>query len=114
MINFLEVERTVKQLKQQVNQGKIDEHAFEEQLLTLIDEGEDGYYWMFGHETGRWYRHDGEQWVAHDPGEMFAPLEQVLAQDSLETRWRAFNTGWFILALVLLAIIAVLVFYSAA
>jgi hypothetical protein len=112
MINFLEVERAVRQLKRQYRQGEIDEKTLEESLLELVDKAEDGYYWMFGHETGRWYRHDGKQWVPRDPGEMFVPLEQMLSQDSLQTRWQGFSTVWFIVALIVLAMIAGIIFYS--
>lgn len=112
MINFLEVERSVKRLKRQYRQGHIDEKVLEESLVALIDKAEDGHYWMFGHETGRWYRHNGEHWIPHDPGEMFVPLEQILPRDSLKTRWQAFSTVWFIIGLVILAVIAGIIFYS--
>jgi len=104
MINFLEIERSVRRLKRQYSRGDIDEKTLEESLLELIDKAEDGYYWMFGHETGRWYRHDGKQWVPRDPGEMFVP--------SLQTRWQGFSTGWFIVSLIILIIIAGILFYS--
>jgi len=112
MINFLEVERSVRRLKRQYRRGEIDDKTLEESLLELVDKAEDGYYWMFGHETGRWYRHDGEHWISRDPGEMFVPLEQILPRDSLKTRWQAFSTGWFIAGLIVLAIIAGIILYS--
>jgi hypothetical protein len=112
MINFLEVERSVRHLQRQYVRGDIDEKTLEESLLELVDKAEDGQYWMFGHKTGRWYRHDGRQWVPRDPGELFVPLEQILSQDSLQTRWQGFSTGWFIVGLIILAIIAGIIFYS--
>jgi len=112
MINFMEVERSVRRLKRQYRRGDIDEKTLEESLLELVDKAEDGYYWMFGHETGRWYRHDGKQWVPRDPGEMFVPLEQILPQDSVQTRWQEFSTGWFIVSLIVLAIIVGIILYS--
>jgi hypothetical protein len=114
MINFLEVERSVKRLKRQHRRGEIDDKMLEESLMELVDKAEDGHYWMYGHETGRWYRHDGEDWVPRDPGEMFVPLVQILPRDSLKTRWQSLNLGWFIAGLVILAIIAAIIFYSAA
>ena len=113
MINFLQVEQSAKSLKRRYDRGEMDEKTLEESLLALVDKAEDGYYWMFGHKTGRWYRHDGKQWVPRDPGEMFVPLVQILPQDSLKTRWQSFKVGWFIASLILLAIIAAVVFYSA-
>lgn len=112
MINFLEVERSVRRLKRQYRRGDIDEKTLEASLLELVDKAEDGHYWMFGHESGRWYRHDGEQWIPRDPGEMFVPLEQILSQDSVKTRWQGFSTGWFIVGLIVLVIIAGIIFYS--
>jgi len=112
MINFMEVERSVRRLKRQYRRGDIDEKTLEESLLELVDKAEDGYYWMFGHETGRWYRHDGKQWVPRNPGEMFVPLEQILPQDSVQTRWQEFSTGWFIVSLIVLAVIVGLILYS--
>jgi hypothetical protein len=112
MINFLEVERSVRRLKRQHRRGDIDEKTLEASLLELIDKAEDGHYWMFGHETSRWYRHDGKQWIPRDPGEMFVPLEQIMAQDSFQARWRGFSTPWFIVALIVLAVIAGIIFYS--
>ena len=112
MINFLEVERSVRQLNRQYIRGDIDERMLEESLLELVDKAEDGHYWMFGHKTGRWYRHDGKQWVPRDPGEMFVPLEQILSQDSLQTRWQRFSSGWFIVSLIVLAVVAGIILYS--
>jgi hypothetical protein len=113
MIDFWEVEQSVKRLKHQRRHGQIDDKTFEEALLELVDKAEDGYYWMFGHETGRWYRHDGQQWVPRDPGEMFVPLEQILPQDGLKARWQSFSSGWFIAGLIILIAVAVVIFYSA-
>jgi hypothetical protein len=113
MINFLEVEQSVKRLKRQHNRGEIDEKTLEESLLVLVDKAEDGYYWMLGHETGQWYRHDGEHWLPHNPGEMFVPLEQILPQDSFKDRWQSFSMAWFVVSLIVVALVAGLVFYSA-
>lgn len=67
MIDFVEVQKSVKELKRQLAAGQIDEQTFEDRLLELIDVAEDGYYWMFGHESGQWFRHDGQQWLSDDP-----------------------------------------------
>jgi hypothetical protein len=67
MIDFTEVQKSVKDLKGQLAAGQIDEQTFEDRLLELIDVAEDGYYWMFGHESGQWFRHDGQQWLSDNP-----------------------------------------------
>ncbi len=113
MINFLEVEQSVKKLRQQLRQGEIDERTFEEALLDLIDQAEDGYYWMYGHETGRWYRHDGEKWVPRDPGELFVSLDNVISHESIQKNSQTVHWGWFVASLLVLILIAVAVFYSA-
>ncbi len=114
MINFLEVEKSVENLKQQLASGQIDEQTFEDQLLGLVDVAEDGYYWMLGHESGRWYRHDGEKWVLDHPGELFAPLADLAdtPEQSLTAKWRSVNLGWFIASLILLVLIAGIIYYS--
>jgi hypothetical protein len=70
MINFAKVERAVYDLKKQLGTGQIDPTTFETRLLELIDVADDGYYWMFGHKTETWYRHDGHHWVVDNPGEL--------------------------------------------
>lgn len=123
MINFSEVEKSVKELKKQLSAGEIDEQTLEGLLLDLIDVAEDGYYWMLGHESERWYRHDGEKWIPDDPGEIFVPLSEVdsagvsaLSSDvdqSLKAKVRSIKWGWFIISLIIMAIIATIVYSSA-
>jgi hypothetical protein len=125
MINFLEVERSVQALKAQIAAGQIDQATFEACLLKLIDIAPDGYYWMFGHETETWYRHDGQQWLAADPGELVTIIPQYKppARNSrtpaevgrnpgpgLET----LNWGWFVVSLIWLGLIAWIVYSSVA
>jgi hypothetical protein len=123
MINFSEVEKSVKELKKQLSAGEIDEQTLEDLLLDMIDVAEDGYYWMLGHESERWYRHDGEKWIPDDPGEIFVPLNEVdsagisaLSSDvdqSLKAKVRSIKWGWFIISLIIMAIIATIVYSSA-
>jgi hypothetical protein len=113
MIDFTEVEKSVRNLNQQLNQGEIDEQTLEECLLDMIDMAEDGYYWMFGHETERWYRHDGEKWVLDYPGEMFVPLSDINeAESNMQTKWQSVNLGWFIVSLIVIVIIGGIVYFS--
>jgi hypothetical protein len=125
MINFSEVEKSVKELKKQLSAGEIDEQTLEDLLLDMIDVAEDGYYWMLGHESERWYRHDGEKWIPDDPGEIFVPLSEVdsagvsaLSSDvapgqSLKAKWRSIKLGWFIISLIIMALIGAIVYSSA-
>ena len=79
MIDFAAVEASVADLKKQLNQGEITQETFEQQMLTLIDVAEDGHYWMYGHKTGQWYRHTGDQWVAGNPDDIEAFEDNRLA-----------------------------------
>ena len=42
MINFLQVEKSVEVLKNELAAGKLDEQTFESRLIELIDVAEDG------------------------------------------------------------------------
>ena len=46
MINFSEVEKSVRVLKKQTSNGDITDKVFEETLLTMIDMAQDGCYWI--------------------------------------------------------------------
>lgn len=67
MIDFVQVEQSVRDLKKEFAEGYLDEKALEEQLLQLIEVAEDGHYWMFGHRTERWFRYNGKKWVLDHP-----------------------------------------------
>lgn len=77
MINFGKVEQSVRQLKNRVAAGEIDQKALETQMMEMVDIAADGYYWMFGYESETWYQHDGQQWIAKDPGKLrlFTPQD---------------------------------------
>lgn len=119
MINFVEVERTVYALKERLATGEIDRSTFEARLLDLIDVAEDGYYWMLGHKTQTWYRHDGKQWVVDNPGELMARL---LHKNSFHSNtnpvnesppeWNSIEWGWFLASLLFLGVITYLVYLS--
>ncbi len=119
MIDFLKVEQLVKTLKSQVDAGELEQHEFEAHLLGMIDVAGDGYYWMFGHKTGHWYRHNGKAWVAEDPGEL---LVSITAGDdnpfngtagSPPPDWDSIDIGWFFVSLVLMGVIGSIVYVSA-
>lgn len=126
MIDFIYVEQAVKELKQQLVSGKLDEKTFEDRLLEMIDIAEDGHYWMFGHKSEQWFRHDGEKWVPENPYSRLARAARVklYPQEPLpgsndgqwshrpETADGNPGWGWFVASLILLAVIGVIVYNS--
>lgn len=118
MIDFRYVELTVRDLKTQLTRQQIDEKIFEDKLLTLIDVAEDGYYWMFGHESEQWYRHDGETWLPADPQNITTqPISpnpgQPQSTTPVSSAVEPLNWVWFIISLILLAVVGSLVYNSA-
>jgi len=114
MINFAEVEKTVRELKAQLARGDIDEKTLEKRLLDMIDMADDGYYWMFGHESERWYRHDGEKWLPDDPGEKYVSLTEIeVANPSLKGTLQSIDWGWFITSLIVILVIGGIIYMSA-
>lgn len=114
MINFAEVEKTVHDLKGQFAAGEIDEKTFEDRLLGLVEMGQDGYYWMFGHESERWYRFDGERWVpaVSKTDEVAQPPTAAAGSTNQEADWLTLDVGWFMASLVVLAVIGGIVYMS--
>ena len=108
MINFLEVEQSVRVLKKQVEVGTLQQDEFEARLMEMVDIAEDGYYWMFGHKTEKWYRHDGRRWIRDNPDVALNPTEQNTAP-----YWDSIDVGWFILSLVLLGVVSGIIYTSA-
>jgi hypothetical protein len=131
-MNFHQVEQSVRELKRQVNAGEIDQKMFEARLLELVEVADDGYYWMFGHKSEIWYRHDGQQWVPDNPGEVLAALaSNHMSGDKVKTvnhqsisylhvpeegppeiDWASIDWGWFIAGLALLIFIAVAIYLA--
>jgi hypothetical protein len=113
MIDFTHVEQSVAELKLQLTQNQLDERSFEERLLELVDVAEDGYYWMYGHESEQWFRHDGENWTPANPAQILAaranpaPTETGSPPDETLLGW-----GWFTASLGILIVIGATV-YSA-
>lgn len=130
MINFAKVEQSVRALKSQLAAGQINQQNFESQLMAMVDIAPDGYYWMFGHETGQWYQHDGQQWIPKDPGKlrMLTPKEdnsspganphnphsrsESAEEPGLVAAWQSVAWGPFVAGLIVLGIIGWLVYTS--
>ena len=66
-MDFVQVEKEVVKLRQDVAAGRLAEEQFKAQLREMMVEDTDGNWWMVGYETGEWYRHDGTDWVRADP-----------------------------------------------
>ncbi len=64
---FADVERQVKALRQQVQDGLLTEAQCKARMRELMVEDANGDWWMVGYETGKWYRHDGVDWVQANP-----------------------------------------------
>jgi len=122
MIDFVEVEKAVRELKRQLADGKIDQESFEARLVEMIDVAEDGYYWMFGHKSERWFRHNGEAWLPDTPGEIFlSALGEDLdalgvntptppAEPSHVSKQPSIKPAWLIASLIILGIIAGIIY----
>ncbi len=106
MINFAEVEQTVRALKKEVAAGQMEEEAFEAHLLELIDVAQDSYYWTFGYESEQWFRHTGQKWVPDDPTHLI-PAPPAPKTDNIPIQW-----DWLIAAIVLLTAIGWVVYLS--
>jgi hypothetical protein len=131
-MNYLAIEQQVRALKQQVAAGELEPQLFEARLLEMMAVGDDGYYWMFGHKSESWYRHDGQRWVPASPGELLISLDEngLGAKPSrttnhqaisylhrpqpeiFEGEWGAEEGGWFTASLAFLGFIAVVVYMA--
>lgn len=119
MINFSEVERSVRALKKEYAAGSLDQATFEASLMELVGCAEDGYYWMFGHQSESWYRHDGVKWVPDSPGEFVATASLNNAANTLSEAanqpppdWNALDWGWFLSSLAFIGLIGWIVYGS--
>ena len=104
MIDFVQVEEKVKSLTGQADIGEIDPDTLETRLMDLVDVSDDGYYWMYGHQTGQWYRHDGAAWIVDTP-----PADKI----PLRVNWDSIDPGWFFLSVVALTVVGGIIYSSA-
>jgi len=73
-------ESDYRRLKAQFEAGALSEADFKAQLENLMLQDEQGRWWMIGYETGRWYVHDGQQWIRAEPPGAEPPQATALAQ----------------------------------
>jgi len=64
---FAQVEGEVARLRQEMVAGRLSEEQFKARLRELMVQDGRGNWWMIGYETGKWYLHDGTNWVRADP-----------------------------------------------
>jgi hypothetical protein len=66
-MTFTQVQADYEQLKAAHAAGEIDDRQFDAAVTALVVELPDGELWRLGALTGRWYRAEGDAWVAADP-----------------------------------------------
>lgn len=77
-MNFLEAEKTYKDLKAQHEAGKLNDATFEAEVGKLRMQDEQGRWWQIGVQSGDWYMHDGQKWSkAKPPIPVSAPAPQA-------------------------------------
>ncbi|MBI5651423.1 MAG: hypothetical protein HZC40_13425 [Chloroflexi bacterium] len=54
-------------LRGKLELGRITRDQFETALHDLMLEDTQGWHWMLGVDSGRWFVHDGQAWVGADP-----------------------------------------------
>jgi hypothetical protein len=64
---FQQVENEYFRLKGQLATGRITRAQFEAALHALLFTDAQGRYWMLGADSGRWFVHDGNQWLEQNP-----------------------------------------------
>ncbi len=64
---YADVERSVQVLRRRYSAGSITRDQLQAELRKLMILDEDGYWWMIGLETDRWYKYNGKDWVPAIP-----------------------------------------------
>ena len=64
---FKKVEGEFVQLRKDYQQEKITEREFKDRLKQLRITDKNGRCWTLGAKTGKWYYHDGTDWLEADP-----------------------------------------------
>jgi hypothetical protein len=64
---YRDIEEKYKILKDQQSRGIITADDMKVELKKLMVTDENGYYWMLGGKTGKWYYYDGSKWNEGDP-----------------------------------------------
>src|SRR5262249_27104653 len=65
LIHRLEdVEKSVHTLRRKYNAGTLSRAQLQDDLRKLMILDQDGYWWMIGLESDRWYKYNGKDWIA--------------------------------------------------
>ena len=64
-----ELEKAYQRLRDQLLHGELDEEGFRAAVEQLQFQDELGNRWKIGWYTGKWYRHDQDQWIQGTPVE---------------------------------------------
>ena len=90
---FQQVENRYQELKSQREGGEISVAQLKQALKKLMIVDDRGHYWMIGGKTGRWYRHDGGQWIVDDPASLTQPLESPVPTPEVRLNPSAEKSG---------------------
>jgi penicillin-binding protein 1C len=64
---YADVERAVQVLRRRYAAGSITRDQLQTELRKLMILDEDGYWWMIGLESDRWYKYNGKDWSPATP-----------------------------------------------
>ncbi|MDQ1352291.1 MAG: hypothetical protein QG657_2597 [Acidobacteriota bacterium] len=64
---FKETEQQYKDLKEKLSNGEINPEEMKKELKKMMVLDENGYYWMIGGKTGKWYIYNGTEWKEDNP-----------------------------------------------
>jgi hypothetical protein len=75
---FKKAEEEYFRLKGQLATGHITREQFDAAIKELMVQDAQGRYWMLGADSGKWFVHDGQNWVRADP-----PVSAVAGRPTL-------------------------------
>ncbi len=108
-MDFGQVEERVAKLRQSLTAGQMTEEQFKFQLREMMVEDEDGNWWMVGYETGKWYRHDGTDWVRADPPRRAVSKSASKSATSAQPQPHRFKgAAVFVLGLIVTGVVGLL------
>ncbi len=64
---FTEVEQSVQVLRRRYTAGTLTKSQLQDELRKLMILDDEGYWWMIGLESDRWYKYNGKDWIAANP-----------------------------------------------
>ncbi len=108
-LGFQKVEDEYLRLKGQFALGRITSEQFDAALKELMVQDAQGRYWLIGADSGKWYMHDGTDWVEAQPPTTdvsITPTEiQIPARQSSRTLLIAIGGSVLVLMLGIVALL---------